>query len=412
MMVFYINYERARLLRFAFLRFSSTNCSFFSTGSIIVFLTPKASVATAAEITPAPDKKPLVNFFIIHLSLRLMENDSPYLYFTIVSLISLKIPYNKDEVKKNKESRIELQKVLVIAGPTAVGKTALSIELAQKLNGEIISGDSMQVYKGLDIGTAKVTPQEMQGIPHHLIDIIQPDEPYSAADFQKQGRRCIDEIAHRGHLPIIVGGTGLYLQTLLYDFHLGGQQVEIPESKKRELEGFATKYGKEELWNRLYKQDEAAARAIHPNNQRRVLRALEVVETTHRPFLQKEEQRPLYDIQLIILNTDRQLLYDRINQRVDLMMEQGLLEEARYALSFKESQSRRGIGYKEFEPYLNGEITLEEAVEQVKQNSRRYAKRQLTWFRNRMSGTFYDLVCHPENQAILEENLKQWLEES
>lgn len=304
-----------------------------------------------------------------------------------------------------------MQKVLVIAGPTAVGKTALSIELAKQFDGEIISGDSMQVYRKLDIGTAKVTKDKMQGVPHHLIDIREPDEQYSASDFQKEGRACIEDISSRGHLPIIAGGTGMYLQTLLYDFKLGGQTEEVPESKKAELAQFAETHSVEEVWQRLNEQDPAAAKAIHPNNQRRVLRALEVVETTGKPFLQEEALNPLYDVKLIVLNTDRAVLYQRINQRVDMMMDAGLLEEARYALSVGDKQSARGIGYKEFQPYFERKQTLEEAVEKVKQDSRRYAKRQLTWFRNRMDGDWYDLVQHPEEKQAIIEDVTLWKED-
>lgn len=303
-----------------------------------------------------------------------------------------------------------MQKVLVIAGPTAVGKTALSIEIAKQFNGEIISGDSMQVYKGLDIGTAKITEEEKEGVAHHLIDIREPWEQYSAADFQKEGRQCIDAIAARGHLPIIVGGTGMYLQTLLYDFKLGGHDVAISEEKKNELAQFAATHTKEEVWERLNSQDAVAAKNIHPNNQRRVLRALEVVETTGKPFLQEETLKPLYDIHIIILNTERSLLYERINKRVDIMMAQGLLEEARYALKVGKEHSARGIGYKEFTPYFEQRCTLEEAVAQVKQDSRRYAKRQLTWFRNRMDGQWYDVVQYPSQKEELMDEIKQWME--
>lgn len=304
-----------------------------------------------------------------------------------------------------------MDKVLVIAGPTAVGKTALSIELAKKFNGEVISGDSLQVYKKLDIGTAKVTAEEMDGVVHHLIDIKEPTAEYTAADFQTEGRQWIEDITSRGKLPIVVGGTGLYIQTLLYDFKLGDQAVEIPCSVRQQLEEDTDKLGALAMWERLQKQDPKAAEAIHPNNVRRVIRALEVVEYTGHSLLQQETPEPLYDIKLIALDTDRNLLYQRINQRVDLMMEQGLLKEAQFVDQLGEVQSARGIGYKEFKPYFAGAISLKEAIEQVKQDSRRYAKRQLTWFRNRLSGEWYDLVQQPQSQQQLEDEIAQWLEE-
>lgn len=305
-----------------------------------------------------------------------------------------------------------MDKVLVIAGPTAVGKTAFSIECAKQFNGEIISGDSMQVYRSLDIGTAKVTEEEKEGIPHHLIDIMPSDGSFSAADFQRYGRKAIADITKRNKLPIIVGGTGLYLQTLLYDFHLGGQEVSIPQAKKEELTHYLDEYGPQCLWDRLQKVDEKAAAAIHPNNTRRVLRALEVVEVTGKPFFQeKEELVPLYDSQLIVLNTERSLLYDRINQRVDLMMEQGLLEEASFVYHLEQGQGKTGIGYKEFIPYFEGKITQDEAVAQVKQNSRRYAKRQLTWFRNRMTGKWFDFITQPSDKEAAFHDIANWLEE-
>ena len=302
-----------------------------------------------------------------------------------------------------------MDKVLVIAGPTAVGKTAFSIQCAKRFNGEIISGDSMQVYRTLNIGTAKIKEEEMDGIKHHLIDVCDPDESYSVADFQKEGRQAIQEIIAKGKLPVIVGGTGLYLQALLYDFHLGGQEEKIPVAKKEELSQFLKEQGRDALWQRLFLQDEQAAQAIHKNNERRVLRALEVVETTGKPFLQKEEQAPLYDHKLLILNTERETLYERINQRVDGMLEAGLLEEAKYVASLKKGTSRQSIGYKEFFPYFSGEQTLEEAVATLKQNSRRYAKRQLTWFRNRFNGEWIDLLNQQPSEEEVFAMIEQWL---
>lgn len=304
-----------------------------------------------------------------------------------------------------------MQKVLVIVGPTAVGKTALSIHLAKKLNGEIISGDSMQVYRGLDIGTAKVREEEKEGIPHYLIDCRELSDSYSAADFQKEGRRRIKEISEKGKLPIVVGGTGLYIQSLLYDFQLGSRKEEETSEIREKYEAFAEANGNEALWQLLLEKDPAAAAAIHFNNKKKVIRALEVFEVTGYSILTpKEAPAPLYDYFIIGLETERSYLYERINQRVDIMLEQGLLTEAKQMYDNKEAQAAQGIGYKEFFPYFDDRISLEEAVELVKQNSRRYAKRQLTWFRNRMKVEWFDLLRQPNEQVALERQIDQWLE--
>ena len=217
-------------------------------------------------------------------------------------------------------------KVIAIVGPTAVGKTSLSIELAKQFNGEIISGDSMQVYRGLDIGTAKVTAEEMEGIPHHLIDVRDVDESYSAADFQKAARKAIQEISDRGKLPIIVGGTGLYIQSLLWDYKLGNEGELEDDSLRAKYEAFAEENGNLALWEKLQLTDPLAAEKIHCNNRKKMIRALEVFELTGHSILEpKEQPKELYDSFLIGLNTDRSILYQRINQRVDLMVEQGLL---------------------------------------------------------------------------------------
>lgn len=302
----------------------------------------------------------------------------------------------------------KLKKVLVIVGPTAVGKTALSIKLAKSLNGEIISGDSMQVYKHLNIGTAKVTEEERAGIVHHLIDCRELTETYSVADFQKEGRQAIDAITAKGKLPIVVGGTGLYIQALLYDFELGAkdESTEIREKYQQ----FVEKHGNQRLWEVLKEKDELAAETIHFNNQKKVIRALEVFDKTgHSILAPMEKPERLYDYFLIGLETDRAHLYDRINARVDLMLHQGLLEEAELLYKNQPQQSIQGIGYKEFFPYFAGEETLEQATEQVKQNSRRYAKRQLTWFRNRMKTSWWDLVQAPETILELEKEIVAWL---
>lgn len=303
----------------------------------------------------------------------------------------------------------------MIAGPTAVGKTALSIQLARALNGEIISGDSMQVYRKLDIGTAKVTPEEMDGVPHYLIDICEWSERYSVAEFQQHARQKITEITQKGKLPIVVGGTGLYIQALLYDFKLGNEGEVTPEQVqiKQELVQLERTCSKEELWQRLAACDPLAADAIHVNNTRKVLRALEVFLVTGKSILTPTQKpQALYDYYLIGLTTERDVLYERINQRVEWMIKQGLEEEARGLLVQREAHAWQGIGYKEFLPYFDGQQSLTETIESIQLASRRYAKRQLTWFRNRMSAHWFDLVTHPQEYDKLLDELKNWLEET
>lgn len=303
-------------------------------------------------------------------------------------------------------------KVLVIVGPTAVGKTALSIEVAKKLNGEIISGDSLQVYRTLDVGTAKATLQEQSEVPHHLIDIREITENYSVADFQQEARKQMELLWEKGKLPIIVGGTGLYIQALLYDFELGSYDEEISASLKQELGHMAESLTEAQLWEYLFSLDPLAAQSIHPNNKKRVLRAIELKKATGKSILDQGKKECLYDAKIIGLNTDRSVLYERINQRVELMLDAGVLKEAYCLYELGESQASQGIGYKEFFPYFDKKATLEECVLQVQQNSRRYAKRQLTWFRNRMEIDWWDLVLHPESKKELFIELTKWYEQS
>lgn len=303
------------------------------------------------------------------------------------------------------------KKVLVIIGPTAVGKTALSIQLAKQLNGEIISGDSMQVYKHLTIGTAKITPKEMENIPHHLIDFLDVTQTYSASDFKQMGQRCIDDICSRGKLPIIVGGTGLYIEGLLYDMTFGGEN-SVDSSIRQSLQERLEREGAKTLWDELYQLDEKAALAIPLNNPRRIIRALEVIQSTGNLFSVQEEKieatQQHYNAKVIGLTTDRQVLYERINKRVDNMIEQDLLEEAKWLFqqpNVMDLQASQAIGYKELFPFLKGEQSLEEAVDVLKRHSRRYAKRQLTWFRNRMRVEWVDLF-EQEIEEIIEEVIR------
>lgn len=270
-------------------------------------------------------------------------------------------------------------KIIAVVGPTAVGKTALGIELAKRFNGEIISGDSQQVYRHLDIGTAKATLEEQAEAPHHLIDVREVDEAYSAYDFVKEASAAIEDITSRGKLPIIVGGTGLYLQSLLEGYHLGGQvnQEEVL-AYRQELEQLADAV----LFDKIAEQ----GIEIPELNRRRAIRALELA--TFGQDLENKETP--YDALLIGLNDDRQVLYERINHRVDVMVEKGLLDEAKWLYdNHRDVQAARAIGYKELFPYFAGQASLEESVDKLKQNTRRFAKRQLTWFRNRMAISFY-----------------------
>ena len=286
--------------------------------------------------------------------------------------------------------------VLCIVGPTAVGKTKMSIELAKRLNGEIISGDSMQIYRTLDIGTAKITMDEREGNAHHLNDEKDPEQPYSVADFQRTVREKISEIKSRGKLPIIVGGTGLYIKSVLYDYEFvkDAQSIDADDSKYSHLTN-------EELHERLVALDEAGAKNIHPNNRKRVIRALQIYETSgvkKSEMIEQQDHCLIYDACVIGLTDDRQVLYERINQRVDQMYEKGLVQEVKslYDRRIPETaQSIRAIGYKELYEYFKGNISLEESKELIKRNSRRYAKRQYTWFNNQMDVTWFqvDVTC-------------------
>ncbi|QGX46728.1 tRNA (adenosine(37)-N6)-dimethylallyltransferase MiaA [Streptococcus equinus] len=272
-------------------------------------------------------------------------------------------------------------KLLAVVGPTAVGKTALGIELAKQFNGEIISGDSQQVYRQLDIGTAKATPEEQAEAVHHLVDVRNVDETYSVYDFVQEASAAISDIVSRGKLPIIVGGTGLYLQSLLEGYHLGGQvDQEKVLTYRKELDLLSD----DELFEKIAEQKIE----IPQINRRRAIRALELAKFGK----DLENKETDYDAYLIGLNDDRQVLYDRINHRVDLMVENGVLDEAKWLYdNYREVQAARAIGYKELFPYFSGEDSLENCVEKLKQNTRRFAKRQLTWFRNRMAVQFYNV---------------------
>lgn len=299
---------------------------------------------------------------------------------------------------------VQREKVAVIIGPTAVGKTKLSIDLAKALNGEIISGDSMQIYRTMDIGTAKVTKEEMDGIPHYMVDIKNPEESFSVAEFQERVRKHIREITERGKLPIIVGGTGLYIQSVLFDYQFTDDAGDA--IYREQMEKLALERGVEYVHKKLQEVDPESAERIHANNVRRVIRALEIFHTSGEKMsdqLEKQENELLYDVSLIGLTMDREMLYDRINLRVDIMMDQGLLEEVEglYNRGIRDCQSIQAIGYKEIYDYFEDRVSLEEAVSQLKTNSRRYAKRQLTWFRNKMDVTWFDVTDGEKASEIL-----------
>ena len=285
--------------------------------------------------------------------------------------------------------------LLVIGGPTAVGKTQLSIDLAKRFGGEVINGDRLQFYRGLDIGTGKVTPEEMQGVPHHALDFLDVNQDYDASQFQALAQNLIRDCHARGVLPILVGGSGLYLEGLLYDLEFGGKASHDPLIRKA-LEQRLETEGGQVLYAELLAQDPLAASKIPIQNHRRLLRALEVMQVTGQKFSdqsQHETAQARYETCILALDRPRDQLYERINARVQAMVAQGLEAEVRHLYQVAQGQllpSVQGIGYKEWWPYLAGDMTDREAViAAIQQNSRRYAKRQLTWFRNRIQGTHW-----------------------
>ncbi len=276
--------------------------------------------------------------------------------------------------------------LVIIAGPTAAGKTALSVRLAKNVGGEIISADSMQVYRRMDIGTAKVTPEETEGVPHHLIDILEPSEPFNVYEFRNRVLKAMEEIYARGHLPVICGGTGFYIQSVLYDIAFG-DDAGSPEVRSR-LEKEMAELGPGAMHARLAACDPVSAAAIHENNRKRVIRALEYYELTGKRIsehnAEQRERTSPYDFLYYVLTMDRESLYARINYRVDLMVRDGLLDEVR-ALRDEgvpgDCTAMQGLGYRQVYDYLDGLCTFEEAVERIKTETRHFAKRQLTWFK-------------------------------
>ena len=300
-------------------------------------------------------------------------------------------------------------KVIVICGPTASGKTALSINLAKQLNGEIISADSMQIYKEMDIGTAKPTKDEMENIKHYLIDCVPPDKRFSVAEYKKEATVAIEEILHKNKMPIIVGGTGLYIDSLIYGIEYNEMQVDLEYRAK--LESIAEEKGLEFLYNKAKEIDDEAMQKISINDKKRIFRVLEVYKSTGKTKteLEKESRQNdvKYDFKMFAIDMDRQVLYDRINKRVDIMISSGLIDEVKSIIGKYPSMptAMQGLGYKEVVEYLNGDCTEEEMIEKIKQKSRRYAKRQLTWFRRNKNILWLDAT------KGIEENTKIILEE-
>ena len=305
-------------------------------------------------------------------------------------------------MKQAEQNKISL---IVVVGPTASGKTGLSIELAKIFNGEVISADSMQIYKGIDIGVAKPTKQEMQGISHHLMDFLDVSETFSVAQYVEMAHRCIREVSGRGKMPIICGGTGLYVDSLLDNVEFQSSKDDI--GMRRELQEKAEKYGVQMLINELKEFDPESAATIHPNNVKRVIRAIEIYRTTGVTMTEQIANSKLspspYNPCIIGLNfDDRNILYDRINLRVDKMVENGLLDEAKMFLGSNSGATAIGaIGYKELAPYFSGECDLDEALDKLKTRTRNYAKRQLTWFRKNENINWIYVDRYQKNEDIV-----------
>lgn len=307
--------------------------------------------------------------------------------------------------------------IFILAGPTAVGKTNISISLAKKLQGEIISADSMQIYKKMDIGSAKITVDEMQGIPHHMIDIVDPREDFSVAMFQEKAEKLIKDIKDRGNLPMIVGGTGFYINSLIYNYNFANTNRD--EDYRHYLEALAEEKGKDFVHNLLKEVDLESYNKLYPNDLKRVIRALEVYKVTGKSISQFAKEEDVfnipYKVHYYVLNMNRDVLYDRINKRVDIMMEKGLIEEVIRLQKegyTSDMQSMKGIGYKEILYYLEGQISLERAIEMIKQFSRNYAKRQLTWFRKDPRVNWINKDEFSSDEAIAEYIYKDFMKNS
>ncbi|QJD82527.1 tRNA (adenosine(37)-N6)-dimethylallyltransferase MiaA [Cohnella herbarum] len=307
----------------------------------------------------------------------------------------------------NNETRDDRPPLLVLVGPTAVGKTALSLRIAHALNAEIISGDSMQVYRRMDIGTAKLMPDEREGVPHHLIDICEPEHSFSVSEFQSLCTEKIKEIHGRGRIPFIVGGTGLYVESVCYGFQF--QDIGADEAFREQMRAFAREQGAQALHDRLEAVDPITAAKLHPNDEGRVIRALEVFHLTGKPLSETQDQsrgddkKSPYRLCIIGLTMDRAELYERIEQRIDQMMDAGLVEEVQALLSAgvpRDAVSMRGLGYKEIVAYLAGETDYGQAVAILKRDTRHFAKRQLSWFRHMKALEWVDIGEDGKNSDL------------
>lgn len=302
--------------------------------------------------------------------------------------------------------------LIILTGPTAVGKTKLSIELAKAVNGQMISADSMQVYRHMDIGTAKIRPEEMQGIPHYLIDVLDPWESFDVVRFQTMAKEALEKIYTAGAIPIVVGGTGFYIQALLYNIDFDENDSET--GYRSELQSFAERHGAEALHDRLRQVDEKSADMIHPNNIKRVIRALEFYHQTGTRIsehneTQRQKESP-YRFVYFVLDDERERIYRRIDQRIDQMLDQGLVAEVKQLRDMgctRDMVSMQGLGYKEILAYLDGECTLEEAVYILKRDTRHFAKRQLTWFRRENEVRWIERQEYPDEAAMLQAMLAQ-----
>lgn len=298
-------------------------------------------------------------------------------------------------------------KLIILAGPTASGKTSVSIDLAKRIGGEIISADSMQVYRGMDVGTAKIKADEMQGVKHYLINVLDPTEDFNIVKFQNMVKYSIEEIKRNGHIPILVGGTGFYIQSVIYDIDFDTQDDN--GDIRKALEEEYDKMGADFMYEKLKKIDSVSAENIHKNNKKRIIRAIEyflinnALISAHNES-QRQKDSP-YDFRFFVLNPPRDILYDRINQRVDKMVEEGLVREVKdlknAGLSI-ENISMQGIGYKEILEYLDGEITLDEAIDKIKQNTRHMAKRQVTWFKREKDVIYINPFEFENNEKIVD----------
>ena len=309
-----------------------------------------------------------------------------------------------------------MKPLVILAGPTAVGKTELSIRLAKRINGAIISADSMQVYKYMDIGSAKIMPDEMEGVKHYLIDELDPSDEFNIVRFQQMAKDALKEIYANGQIPIVAGGTGFYIQALLYDIDFTHQDSD--EAFRKEMADYAAEYGAEALHEKLKEIDPVSYKTIHANNTKRVIRALEYYRMTGQPISAHNEQEHQkvspYNFAYFVLTDDRKHLYDRIDYRVDLMMKKGLVDEVKnlYDMGYhKDMVSMQGLGYKELLSYLDGECSLEEAVYIIKRETRHFAKRQLTWFRRERDVIWLDKSAYQYNDQRILTDMCRMLQE-